>query len=291
MARLGLLKIGGVVAAALGLSLAACQPPETATTAATEAVGAGMERVAIASDHDDATLTAYLSKPEGDGPFPAVVLQHGCGGLVPIVWRGSKRHAELLNDNGYVTLIVDSFGPRGVATACEDVLTYYPVLVHDADPLFDYMASLPYVDRARIGYAGFSLGGVAALFVASNHFDALTVQRDYAAVVAYYPHCGNWQGYYRFDERPLLIMIGAADDWTPPAPCRALADHWSGQVETIVYPDAHHSFDMPFESPVRTTGDDGTGLSTRTVAADPAALRDSQARMVAFFDRHLAPPQ
>ena len=49
MARPGFLRIGGVAAAALGLSLAACQPPETATTAATEAVGAGMERVAIAT--------------------------------------------------------------------------------------------------------------------------------------------------------------------------------------------------------------------------------------------------
>ena len=29
------------------------------------------------------TIDAYLSRPDGDGPFPAIVYLHGCGGLRP----------------------------------------------------------------------------------------------------------------------------------------------------------------------------------------------------------------
>ena len=50
MARPGIEGIGGLVAAALGLSLAACQPQGNALTAATEDIGAGAERVAVAAD-------------------------------------------------------------------------------------------------------------------------------------------------------------------------------------------------------------------------------------------------
>lgn len=282
----------GTVGVALGLGLGACQPQENMTSqdTITSAVS-DYERVAFTADHDGATLSAWLAKPDGDGPFPAVVLQHGCFGLdkstpYPTFWPGY--HATVLNNNGYATLLVDSFGPRGITNACQDVHSYYPVLIRDADSAFDYLASLPFVDRDRIGYTGFSLGGVAALFVASDHSGDLMVRRDYAAVVAYYPHCGNWS-YYSFDRQPLLIMIGAADDWTPATPCRELAAHWSDQVQLIVYPNAHHGFDSPTPYRTQHVGDDGSALSIRTNAADPKAHRDSQRRMLTFFAQHLRP--
>ena len=67
---------------------------------------------------DDADIiTAYLSKPEGDGPFLAVLLLHGCLGLereaAGHMWLGLKHYEAALNDAGFVTLIVDSHGSRG----------------------------------------------------------------------------------------------------------------------------------------------------------------------------------
>ena len=55
------------------------------------------------------TLKGKLTKPDGDGPFPAVVLLHGCGGMQDrdYGWVGK------LKSWGFVTLMVDSFGPRG----------------------------------------------------------------------------------------------------------------------------------------------------------------------------------
>ena len=56
-------------------------------------------------------IWGHLSGPTGDGPFPAIVFLHGCGGLGRwnVVWT-----ARLI-DWGYVVLNVDSFGARGFA--------------------------------------------------------------------------------------------------------------------------------------------------------------------------------
>ena len=52
--------------------------------------------------------------PAGRGPFPAVVILHGCGGLSPQLERWSRWFA----DRGYVGMVVDSFGPRKVKGDC-----------------------------------------------------------------------------------------------------------------------------------------------------------------------------
>ena len=60
--------------------------------------------------HSDIDVERLYLPDEGDGPFPAVVLLHGCSGVAP----RSRMWAEKLNSWGYATLIVDSFGPRWV---------------------------------------------------------------------------------------------------------------------------------------------------------------------------------
>src|SRR5215510_57673 len=59
-------------------------------------------------------LTARLRRPDGGGPFPTLVLLHGCGGITP----GNDWWTETLRRWGYVTLLVDSFGPRGRTNIC-----------------------------------------------------------------------------------------------------------------------------------------------------------------------------
>jgi hypothetical protein len=39
------------------------------------------ERGETPANAPDATIDGYLSKPDGSGPFPAVVYVHGCSGL------------------------------------------------------------------------------------------------------------------------------------------------------------------------------------------------------------------
>ena len=61
------------------------------------------------------TLTGVLNKPLGNGPFPAVVLMHGCGGWQPAVRYSLDLLSEYLSEHGYVVLSVDSFGPRNLS--------------------------------------------------------------------------------------------------------------------------------------------------------------------------------
>lgn len=65
---------------------------------------------------EPATLTAQLYTPKGPGPFPALVLLHGCGGLGPNMFAW----AEWLRAEGYAALVLDSFGGRGIRRLCGD---------------------------------------------------------------------------------------------------------------------------------------------------------------------------
>jgi len=58
-------------------------------------------------------MPAALWKPEGAGPFAAVVVMHDCSGLGPRSSGAPDRWAKELVDRGYVVLIPDSFTTRG----------------------------------------------------------------------------------------------------------------------------------------------------------------------------------
>src|SRR5262245_15018422 len=84
------------------------------------------------------TVFHAFRKPEGGGPFPAVVLLHTCGG----VWSGHMTGwAKRLTDRGYAALIVDSFTPRG-GRAC-NIPTYFPASLDEV--VDDALAALKYL--------------------------------------------------------------------------------------------------------------------------------------------------
>ena len=259
----------GTLLAVVGFGLAACQTQQGTATR-------------IATTKGDVGPATWLATPEGDGPFPAVVLLHGCTGTErntshKTVWRGLGRHAALLNRNGYVTLIVDSFGPRRIRRSCAG--EYAHVQVNDAYGAFDHLASLPFVDAERIGVVGLSLGGSTALRVAANMQGQ--TRPTYAAAVAYYPYCHDDLDDF---DIPTMILIGADDDWTPARLCRAVASRDTEHVELTIYPDTHHSFDLPMRGPYLVEGVAGR---KHTVQGNDRARLDSQARMLKFFKEHL----
>jgi len=61
-------------------------------------------------------IRGTLRRPEGPGPFAAIVLLHGCEGD----WRGiDERWGRRLAEWDYVALTVDSYGPRGIDDTCQ----------------------------------------------------------------------------------------------------------------------------------------------------------------------------
>ena len=188
------------------------------------------------------TVEGYLSKPDGNGPFPAVVFLHGCGGL-----SQSTRHriADLMTGWGYVSLAVDSFATRGIANACDRSM---PGRQGDAWGALRYLTSVGFVDPERIALVGASQGGIIGLQLASTRqveVFAIPEGPRFRALVTYYPLC-----VFAGDQLtiPTLVLIGEVDDWASARECESWMQRRAGKgapVKLVVYPGAHHDFDNP----------------------------------------------
>jgi hypothetical protein len=68
-------------------------------------------------------ITGYYFRPRGDGPFPAVIGMHGCGGLFEqdrkTLSPNRMDWAQRFVNAGYVVLFPDSYQPRGLLSVCE----------------------------------------------------------------------------------------------------------------------------------------------------------------------------
>ena len=199
------------------------------------------------------TLTGELRRPSGPGPFPAVVALHGCSGLYGRDNASlSSRHgdwAERLVAAGFAVLFPDSFNPRGYKEIC--TVKDRPIVPRDrADDALAaayWLAAQPFVDARQINLLGWSHGAMTILQTIRPGF--LPAEPRFRAAIAFYPGCreiAKVEGWR--PQVPLTLLIGAADDWTQPGPCRELA----GAVgfRFIEYPDAYHDFDAP-NTPVR----------------------------------------
>src|SRR6266852_3778956 len=177
-------------------------------------------------------IPVELSKPDGTGPFPAVVIMHDCSGLGPRSSGAPGRWAQELLGRGYVVLLPDSFTTRGHPDGvCTDPSRSRDDVsparrVRDAYAALAYLRTLPYVDGARVGLMGGSHGGSTTLtsMIAPERDGeplALDKRAGFAAAVALYPRCTTRQGALRGDAAgvyrpvaPLLILTGEKDDWT-----------------------------------------------------------------------------
>jgi len=214
--------------------------------------------VTTAADGTAERIPSSLLKPEGSGPFPAVVMLHDCSGLGPNSSGAPGRWANELVAHGYVVIVPDSFGsrgfPNGVCTDATRGPRVAPVQrARDAHAALAALRALAYVDGGRVGLMGGSHGGSTTLVAMLPQRGAAAGRPGFAAAVALYPGCaaapgrliGDASGGHR-SLAPLLILVGELDDWTPAEPCRRLAEaaqKAGSPVAIKVYPGAYHSFD------------------------------------------------
>src|SRR4029434_379524 len=101
-------------------------------------------------------IPAALMKPDGNGPFPAVVIMHDCSGLGPRSSGSPGRWATELVSQGFVVSLPGSFSPRGhpngVCTDPSPTRNDVGPLqrVWDAYTTLGHLRSLPYVDGAHV---------------------------------------------------------------------------------------------------------------------------------------------
>jgi len=239
-----------------------------------------------------------LQKPDGEGPFPAVVLLHTCGGLQQHVLEWAQR----LRAHEYVALVLDSFTPRGQKSVCGNWRVSLDEVAADAFAALEHLRTRPFVDGQRIGVMGFSYGAMATLRLTSASYRGAGHPRgaSFGAAVALYPYCTDRRPSLPPDARdrlnnlyddvdtPLLILVAGADDQAPPASCTEKAEalgRAGRPVSFKLYQGAPHAFDM---TNMGTTGRrDAQGHFYRY---DPGVTADAAKVSLEFLDRHLPKP-
>ncbi len=207
----------------------------------------------------------YAALPDGNGPYPGVVVIHEAYGLNEHIKDITHRFAG----SGYAALAVDLFSDRNRALCMARYMTgmlrgsVNRAGIGDLKAALTNLAAIPAVDPLRIGAIGFCMGGGFAVawactddrlkaiapFYATNPRPIDTMKRA-CPVVGSYP--GN----------DFTARSGRALD--------AALDRYGIDHDIKIYPGARHSF-------FNETGS----------AYDKTAAEDSWSRVMTFFGSHL----
>src|SRR4051794_5318629 len=248
-------------------------------------------------------IVGYLFRPAGNGPFPAVVLLHGRGGLYSsnanadctLVARSvssgcnattlSKRHrtwGEYWAAHGYLTLFADSYGPRDTGRGFgrfthddperEDVneRTVRPL---DAEGALTYLTSRGDVIANNVFLQGWSNGASTVLNVILRQ-GAKTA--GFRAALAFYPGCGPQSLLARTltTTTQVTMFLAAEDEEVSPTICQRVAERSraaGSPIDVVFYQGATHGFDDP-------------GRRRQSNPANRAARSDAMQRAIGLID-------
>ncbi len=221
------------------------------------------------------SLAAYLSLPEGTGPWPGIVVLHDILGQT----TDSRRHTDLFAAHGYIALAPDLYS-RGLKPIC--IQATIRSMIARSGPAFDDIeaARATLANRpdctGTIGVIGSCMGGGFALLLAASNpgFSAASVnygQVPKDAETLLQTAC------------PIVGSFGGRDRTLQGAAARLETALLHNGVDHDIreYPDAGHSF-----------LDQHAGLAGWIMARigscyHAASAADAEARILAFFARHL----
>ncbi len=210
-------------------------------------------------------VAGYLAQPEGEGPFPGLVVIHEAYGLNENI----KDIARRLAAEGYAALAVDLFGGRNRVLCMARFFANFVFnslnngAIKDLKASLSYLAAQPGVDGRRLGAIGFCMGGSFAI--------AWACTDDRLKAIA---------PFYGMNPRPLTAVeracpiVGSypANDFTSSGShsLDLALDRANIPHDIKVYPDSKHSF----------FNDQGRNHN-------PEAARDAWQRVLAFFKTHI----
>jgi dienelactone hydrolase len=228
-------------------------------------------------------VPAYFARPNGTGPFPAVLYNHAHGGNYALgkeeLIRGSDAlqkpaYAEVLTSSGYAVLCIDHwcFGERRGLSESERFKmmlwhgqVLWGMMIFDSVRAIDYLATRPDVDFQRIGTVGLSMGSTMAWWVAAlderitvcvdlcclTDFQALIDNRSLDRHGVYYYVPGLLKSFSTASinsliaPRPHLSLAGTLDSLTPAAGLERVDTELKRVYADHKKPDAWQLFRTP----------------------------------------------
>ncbi|HLG64350.1 MAG TPA: dienelactone hydrolase family protein [Ktedonosporobacter sp.] len=210
-------------------------------------------------------VEGYLVRPEGDGPFPGVVVIHEIFGLNENI----KEIAQRFADQGYVALAVDLFAGHNRAICMFRFMGQIMLnplknnSIRDLKAALTYLTEQPGVDSARLGAIGFCMGGSFAVSWAcsDNRLRAIAPfygmnPRPLEAVARACPVVGS------YPDKDFTTSHGQKLD--------VALNNYNIPHDIKVYPNSKHSF----------FNDKGSNYNEE-------AAKDSWQRIITFFSEHI----
>lgn len=267
-------------------------------------------------------LKGLFIKPDGDGPFPAIVVLHGCGGL----WKNDDVLAgemdkhfrdwiSIFKNRGWVGLFIDSYSARDIVEFCNQE----PPVDSICSPMFerpkdaylalDFLQTVRCVSKNSIGLLGFSHGATTALAsivdgakVSKSEWNVIndgitykvpapvmpSMGGRFAAAVAMYPGCG----FHSYFGRASDSTDGKYVPYAPTFILHASLD----PLFTIGYPQVlldkavRNGASTSSGNPIQMIVYEGANHSFdgATSGADGIASESARAQVVLWFERYLA---
>jgi len=218
---------------------------------------------------------AVLARPEGEGPFPAVLVIHDLTGF----GADLRRHCERFADAGYLALGPDLY--RGGNIACV-VQTLKSAATHEGhayaviEGARKALMDRDDVDATRVAVCGFCMGGGFALIAAAD--------QAFAVAAPFYGAVPRTAARLR-GICPTIAQYGTKDTMFV-GHGRRLSEHLQAlgiEHEVLFHEGAGHSFMNQLEGLAATGGP----YTPMHAAYDPDTEAVAWGKLLAFFEKHM----
>lgn len=183
-------------------------------------------------------MPGYLARPEGEGPFPGVIVVQEWWGLDDHIKDVARRFAQ----EGFAALAPDLYRGKVAAEPNEAQKLMMALDMNKASQELvraaDYLASQPFVNGRGIGAIGFCMGGGLALTLACD-------SPHVRAAAPFYGANPNPVDKVQHLRGPVLVVHAEHDGWVNAQvreQLEAALKRYGKQYELRVYPGTQHAF-------------------------------------------------
>jgi carboxymethylenebutenolidase len=227
-------------------------------------------------------MGGWFARPEGEGPFPGVIVVMEAFGLN----RHIESVAERIAREGYLAIAPDLYYraedrvaaytelPKaiGLMTQLDD-----RKIVEDVRATMQWLEAQPGIRSGAIGITGFCMGGRVS-FLSACHLPLRAAAPFYGGGIGRTMIPSPGMPHPPIDDAAgitgsLLIFYGDKDNFIPPDEVALVKERLASlgkDAEVIVYPGADHGF-----------------FCEERPSYHEAAAQDAWKRLLRFFDKHL----